>query len=96
MTVGYTPIGLGLVLAPAGYTSRHELAWAGMSPVPSRSSIYRTPDRHGLVSATMRKRPRSDYVRWGRSGSMPLWQLDIMGSVMIVDNARSVGCGRSS
>ena len=53
--------------------------------MPSRSSIYRTLVRHGLVIATTRKRPRSDYVRWERPGSMQLWQLDIMGSVLIAD-----------
>jgi transposase InsO family protein len=63
----------------------HELARAGISPVPSRSSIYRTLVRHGLVTAATRKRARSDYVRWERPESMQLWQLDIMGSVMITD-----------
>jgi transposase InsO family protein len=63
----------------------HELARAGISPVPSRSSIYRTLARHGLVTAATRKRARSDYVRWERPESMQLWQLDIMGSVMITD-----------
>jgi hypothetical protein len=56
-----------------------------MSPVPSRSSIYRTLVRHHLVTASTRKRPRSDYVRWERPGSMQLWQLDIMGAVLIAD-----------
>jgi transposase len=63
----------------------HELGRAGISPVPSRSSVYRTLLRHGLVTATTRKRPRSDYVRWERPGSMQLWQLDITGSVLIAD-----------
>ena len=68
----------------------HELARADIVPVPSRSSIYRTLVRHQLVSATTRKRARSDYVRWERPESMQLWQLDIMGSVMITDD-RAVG-----
>jgi transposase InsO family protein len=63
----------------------HELARAGVEPVPSRSLIYRTLVRHRLVEAAPRKRPRSDYVRWERAESMQLWQLDIMGSVMITD-----------
>jgi transposase InsO family protein len=65
----------------------HELVRAGISPAPSRSSIYRTLVRHGLVTAATRKRARSDYLRWERPGSMQLWQLDIMGSVMITDPA---------
>lgn len=61
----------------------HELARAGMTPVPSRSSIYRTLVRHHLITPTTRKRPRSDYKRWERPGSMQLWQLDIMGSIFV-------------
>jgi transposase len=33
---------------------RHELARAGVSPVPSRSSIYRTLTRHHLITAQSR------------------------------------------
>lgn len=69
----------------------HELARAGISPVPSRSSIYRTLVRHGLVTAATRRRARSDYLRWERPGSMQLWQLDIMGSVMITDPTTAGG-----
>jgi hypothetical protein len=47
--------------------------------------VYRVLVRHGLVSAIARKRRREDYRRWERPGPMQLWQLDIMGSVMITD-----------
>ncbi len=63
----------------------HELARAGVMPVPSRSSIYRALVRHHLITPQPRKRPRSDYRRWERPGPMQLWQLDIMGSVFIRD-----------
>jgi transposase InsO family protein len=69
----------------------HELDRAGVSPVPSRSSIYRTLVRQNLITPKARKRPRSDYVRWERSESMALWQLDIMGSVMIADDTTATG-----
>jgi len=69
----------------------HELARAGLAPVPSRSSIYRTLVRHNLIAPKRRKRARSDYVRWERSESMALWQLDIMGSVLIADEKTATG-----
>ncbi|HEY2833452.1 MAG TPA: IS481 family transposase [Sporichthyaceae bacterium] len=69
----------------------HELARVGVSPVPSRSSIYRILVRHQLISPVTRKRARSDYRRWERPASMQLWQIDIMGSVFLTDPAASGG-----
>jgi transposase InsO family protein len=69
----------------------HELGRTGLFSVPSRSSIYRTLVRHNLITPKTRKRPRSDYVRWERSESMALWQLDIMGSVIVADDTTSTG-----
>ncbi len=63
----------------------YELGRLGVDPVPSRSTVYRVLVRHGLVSAIARKRRREDYRRWERPGPMQLWQLDVMGSVMITD-----------
>ena len=54
-----------------------------MVPVPGRSSIYRCLIRHGLVTPEARKRKRDDYKRWERSRSMELWQMDIVGGVML-------------
>jgi len=63
----------------------YELAKAGVSPVPSRSTIYRVLVRRGLVPARTRKRRRQDYKRWQRDEAMQLWQLDITGSVFLAD-----------
>jgi transposase InsO family protein len=63
----------------------YELAKAGVSPVPSLSTIYRVLVRHGLVAARKRKRRRQDYKRWQREAPMQLWQLDITGSVFLAD-----------
>jgi hypothetical protein len=41
--------------------------------------------RHHLVEAKPRKRRREDFKRWERTGPMHLWQLDIMGSVLLAD-----------
>ena len=63
----------------------YELAKAGVSPVPSLSTIYRVLVRHGLVAASKRKRRRQDYKRWQRDAPMQLWQPDITGSVFLTE-----------
>jgi len=56
-----------------------------MTPVPSRSSIYRTLIRHGLIDPQQRRKRRSDYKRWERARAMELWQMDVMCGVWLVD-----------
>jgi transposase InsO family protein len=56
-----------------------------VSPLPSRSTIYRVLVRHHLVPARKRKRRRQDYKRWQREEPMQLWQLDVTGSVFLAD-----------
>jgi transposase InsO family protein len=51
--------------------------------VPSERTINRIFARQGLVSPRPRKRPRDSYRRWQRPGPMQLWQIDIVGGVMI-------------
>jgi transposase InsO family protein len=62
-----------------------ELGKAKVSPLPSRSTIYRVLVRHGLVRARKRKRRRQDYKRWQRDAPMELRQLDVTGSVFLAD-----------
>ena len=66
-------------------TIRTHLAKEGFTPVPGRSSIYRTLVRHHLLEPTPRKRSRSDYKRWERSRSMELWQMDVVGRFHLAD-----------
>ncbi|MEV6039291.1 IS481 family transposase [Nonomuraea sp. NPDC052116] len=54
-------------------------------PVPSRATVHRVLARHGLVQVTPRGRRREDYKRWQRSESMQLWQMDIVGGIMLAD-----------
>jgi transposase InsO family protein len=62
-----------------------ELGKARVSPLPSRSTIYRVLVRHRLVPARKRRRRRQDYRRWQREEPMQLWQLDVTGSVFLAD-----------
>jgi transposase InsO family protein len=62
-----------------------ELGKAKVSPLPSRSTIYRVLVRRHLVPARNRKRRRQDYKRWQREEPMQLWQLDVTGSVFLAD-----------
>nr|WP_246203746.1 integrase core domain-containing protein [Streptomyces tailanensis] len=48
-------------------------------------TVYRILVRHGLVEPGVRRRKRSDYKRWQRDRPMQLWQMDIVGGVMLVD-----------
>jgi transposase InsO family protein len=52
---------------------------------PSRSSIYRCLVRHRLIDHRPRQRRPQDYRRWERSRPMELWQMDVMGGVMLQD-----------
>lgn len=70
-------------------TIGHQLGREGVDPVPGRSSIYRCLIRHGLIDPQARKRKRSDYVRWERSNPMELWQMDIVGGVMLGDGSKA-------
>ncbi|MGE0307903.1 MAG: IS481 family transposase [Acidimicrobiia bacterium] len=65
-------------------TIGHWLAQEGVVPVPGRSSIHRCLVRHGLIVPEARKRKKADYIRWERSRSMELWQMDIVGGVRLV------------
>ena len=62
---------------------------AGVDPLPGRSSVYRCLVRHGLIEPAARRRKKADYKRWERSRAMELWQMDVVGGVMLSD-----GCVR--
>ena len=61
-----------------------------MDPLPGRSSVYRCLVRHGLIQPQARRRKRSDYRRWERSRAMELWQMDVVGGVMLTDGSKGV------
>ena len=63
----------------------HELAKAGVSPVPSPMSAYRALVRRGLVQPGARRRRKDTWQRGEREAPMALGQLDIMGGVFLSD-----------
>jgi transposase InsO family protein len=67
----------------------HELGRTGMSPVPSRMSVYRVLIRHGLIEPRPRKRPKDSYVRWERDAPMALWQMDLVGGIFLADGTEA-------
>jgi transposase InsO family protein len=64
----------------------HELRKAGCDPLPSRSSIYRCLKRHSLIELRRRRKGRDEYRRWERERPMQLWQMDVMGGVLLEDD----------
>jgi len=64
----------------------HQLGRLGVDPVPSRSAIYRCLRRHGLVELRRRRKRREEFRRWERERPMQLWQMDVMGGVMLSDD----------
>jgi len=70
---------------PAGAPAPSATASPVTAPIRSRgrSSIYRCLVRHGLISPQARRKRRSDYKRWERSRAMELWQMDIVGGVIL-------------
>lgn len=67
----------------------HELGRTGVSPVPSRMSVYRVLVRHGLIEPHPRKRPKDSYVRWERDAPMALWQMDLAGGIFLGDGTEA-------
>ena len=59
----------------------------GGAVVPAERTINRILSRHGLLDHKARKRRRESFKRWQRDAPMQLWQMDIVGGVMIIDTA---------
>jgi transposase InsO family protein len=63
----------------------HEAARAEVQPVPSRSGIYRALKRADLIDPSARRRRDRKFKRWERGGAMELWQMDVVGGVLLGD-----------
>jgi transposase InsO family protein len=62
-----------------------ELAKQGIEPCPSRATAYRILVRSHLIAPKKRRRRKADYRRFERAAPMHLWQLDVMGKVVLAD-----------
>jgi transposase InsO family protein len=60
------------------------LARRGVEPPPSRSAVYRALLRQRLIEPGGRRK-RKDWLRWERHRPMELWQLDVVGGIMLTD-----------
>jgi transposase InsO family protein len=63
----------------------YRLAKEGFEPVPSRAAIGRALARLGLIRPGRRRPAKRTYRRWERGRPMELWQMDVMGGVMLDD-----------
>jgi transposase InsO family protein len=63
----------------------HRLARDGVEPVPSHMGIWRALVRHGLIEPHARRKRLVHYTRWERGRPMELWQLDVVGGVLLAD-----------
>ena len=64
----------------------HQLERLGLEPVPSRSAVYRCLKRNGLIELRRRRKRREEFRRWERDRPMQLWQMDVMGGVLLDDD----------
>lgn len=67
----------------------YEATKAGLEPVPSRSGIYRALQRAGLIDPQARRRRDRRFKRWERGGAMELWQMDVVGGVLLADGTQA-------
>lgn len=66
---------------------RHELARAGVDPLPSVSGVYRALVRLGLIVPDGRRARDQVWKRWERGSPMELWQMDVVGGFALAGGA---------
>jgi transposase InsO family protein len=64
---------------------RHHLVRQGVDQAPSHMAIYRALLRHGLIVARPQRKRLPTYKRWERGRPMELWQMDVVGGVLLAD-----------
>jgi transposase InsO family protein len=62
-----------------------ELARKGAQPAPSKSAVYRSLVRAGVIDPLQRQRRRETWKRWERAAPMELWQLDVVHGFLLAD-----------
>src|SRR5206468_2284955 len=51
----------------------------------SRQAVHRGLKRAGLIDPRARRRRDRKFKRWERGGAMELWQMDVVGGVLLAD-----------
>ena len=64
---------------------RWQLQREAITPLPSESSIYRALKRSGLIESKAQRKKLVTYKRWERGRPMELWQMDVVGGVLLED-----------
>lgn len=62
-----------------------ELTRKGVQPAPSKSAIYRSLVRAGVIDPLQRQRRSEKWKRWERGAPMELWQLDVVHGFLLAD-----------
>ena len=81
LTMVDTVLELRRELLAAGHDAGPQTIWHHVAgrlaqPIPSRSTIWRILNRHGLITPQPHKRPRSSFVRFEASLPNQCWQAD--------------------
>lgn len=67
----------------------HQLTREGAEPVPSHMAIWRALTRRGLIEEKARRKRLRTFKRWERGRPMELWQLDVVGGVLLSDGTQA-------
>jgi transposase InsO family protein len=67
----------------------HQLGREGVEVVPSHMGIWRALVRHGLIEPHARGKRLVEFKRWERGAPMELWQLDVVGGVLLADGTEA-------
>jgi transposase InsO family protein len=71
------------------YWGARRLAWEltrkGVQPAPSKSAVYRSLVRAGVIDPLQRQRRSEKWKRWERGAPMELWQLDVVHGFLLAD-----------
>ena len=63
----------------------HQLERERKKDVPSHMAVYRALVRHDLIEPKAKRKKLPTYKRWERGRPMELWQMDVVGGVLLED-----------
>src|SRR5690348_12866479 len=62
-----------------------ELGRKGVELAPSKSAVYRSLVRAGVIDPLQRQRRKETWKRWERAAPMELWQFDVVHGFLLAD-----------